>query len=157
MNANTQAERRSLLFPDGSTIVRAGRLPWTPWAMPGTSFKLLHINRSIQLTVVLLKVEPNTAAAVHRHFGDAHAYILSGGFGYEHGEVFEGDYMVEAGGITHTPHTGPDGVLMLGTMFGGLGGLNEDGSLAGVLDCDWHYQTALANGAADHIPPPAQG
>ena len=31
-------------FPDRSTIVRAGQLPWTPWAMPGTRFKLLYHN-----------------------------------------------------------------------------------------------------------------
>ena len=138
-------------FPDRSTIVRAGQLPWTPWAMPGTRFKLLYINRAIQLTVVLLDVEPNTEASVHKHFGDAHAYILKGGFGYEHGEVFEGDYMVEAGGITHVPKTGSQGVLMLGMMFGGLGGIGPDGQLAGLLDCDWHYQTAKANGAAAHL------
>ena len=97
-------------FPDRSSIVRAEQLPWTPWAMPGTRFKLLYINRAIQMTVVLLDVEPNTEASVHKHFGDAHAYVLKGGFGYEHGEVFEGDYMVEAGGIMHTPKTGADGV-----------------------------------------------
>jgi hypothetical protein len=151
MNSMAYQQPNSLVFPDGSSIVRANKLPWTPWAMPGTAFKLLYVNRAIALTVILLKVDPNSEAAVHKHFGDAHAFILKGGFGYEHGEVFEGDYLVEAGGITHTPHTGADGLLMLGFMFGGIGGFNPDGSLAGVLDCDWHYQTAKANGAADHI------
>ena len=92
-----------------------------------------------------------TVAGVHKHFGAAHAFILEGGFGYEHGEVFEGDYLVEAGGITHQPFTGPKGVTMLGFMFGPLGGMDDNGNLAGVLDIDWHYQTAKANGAADHI------
>ncbi len=155
MNALSKAELRNLTFPDGSLIVRAANLPWTPWAMPGTRFKLLYINRAIQLTVILLDVEPNTEASMHRHFGDAHAFILKGGFGYEHGTVYEGDYLVEAGGITHTPNTGAEGVTMLGFMFGGLGGFTPDGQLAGVLDTDWHYQTANANGAADHIAAPA--
>ncbi|MCU0869657.1 MAG: cupin domain-containing protein [Burkholderiales bacterium] len=158
MNAITREEAaklRNLTFPDGSTIVRSKQLPWTPWAMPGTQFKLLHVNRAIALTVILLKVEAETVASVHKHFGDAHAYILEGGFGYEHGEVFEGDYLVEAGGISHTPYTGPDGLVLLGFMFGGLGGFDPAGNLAGVLDCDWHYETAKANGAADHIAAPA--
>lgn len=141
----------SLNYPDGSLIVRAKGIPWTPWGMPGTEFKLLHCDDASSLLVILLKVEPATVAGVHKHFGAAHAYILEGGFGYEHGEVFEGDYMVEAGGITHTPKTGSLGVLMLGMMFGGLGGFGPDGQLAGMLDCDWHYQTAKANGAAAHL------
>ena len=36
-------------------------------------------------------------------------------------------------------------------MFGPIGGFDDAGNLAGVLDIDWHYQTAKANGAAGHI------
>jgi hypothetical protein len=143
--------KESLVFPDGSLIVRAKEIPWTPWGMPGTSFKLLQCDDAASLLVILLKVEPGTVASVHKHFGAAHAYILQGGFGYEHGEAFEGDYLVEAGGITHQPFTGPNGLILLGFMFGPLGGMDEQGNLVGVLDIDWHYKTAKANGAADHI------
>jgi 2,4'-dihydroxyacetophenone dioxygenase len=143
--------RQHAVFPDGSTIVRAKQLPWTPWAMPGTYFKLLHIDDTKALSIILLKVDPGTVADVHRHIGDACAYLLDGGFGYEHGEVFEGDFICESGGITHTPITREDGALMLGFMFEGLGGVDAEGNLAGVLDNDWHYNTAKANGAADHI------
>ncbi|MBI3524937.1 MAG: cupin domain-containing protein [Betaproteobacteria bacterium] len=142
---------QSVIFPDGSCIVRAKELPWTPWGMPGTHFKLLHVDDNFSLAVLLIKVEPNTPANPHKHFGAAHAYLLEGGFGYEHGEVFAGDYLVEAGGISHEPHTGADGAVMLGFLFGPLGGIAPDGSLAGLLDIEWHYQTAKANGAADHI------
>ena len=141
----------SIGYPDGSLIVRAKELPWTPWGMPGTQFKLLHCDDASSLLVILLKVDPGTVAGVHKHFGAAHAYIVEGGFGYEHGEVFAGDYMVEAGGITHQPFTGPQGLVLLGFMFGPIGGFDDAGNLAGVLDIDWHYQTAKANGAADHI------
>ena len=141
----------SLTDPDGSLIVRAKELPWTPWGMPGTQFKLLHCDDASSLLVILLKVDPGTVAGVHKHFGAAHAYILEGGFGYEHGEVFEGDYLVDAGGITHQPFTGPKGAVMLGFLFGPLGGFDGNGQLAGVLDIDWHVSAARANGAADHI------
>ena len=141
----------SLNFPDGSTIVRARQLKWTPWGMPGTQFKLLHCDDATGLLVILLKVDPGTVAGVHKHFGAAHAYILQGGFGYDHGEAFEGDYLVEGGGIVHQPITGSGGVTMLGFMFGPLGGMDEQNNLVGVLDIDWHYNAAKANGAADHI------
>jgi len=141
----------SLNYPDGSSIVRCRELPWTPWGMPGTSFKLLHCDDASGLLVILLRVDPGTVAGLHKHFAAAHAYILEGGFGYEHGEVFEGDYIVEAGGITHQPFTGPKGVTMLGVTFGPIGGFDDSGNLLGVLDIEWHYQAAKANGAANHI------
>ena len=141
----------SLAYPDGSLIVRTKEIPRTPWGMPGTHFKLLHCDDASSMLVILLKVEPGTIAGVHKHFGAAHAYILEGGFGYEHGEVFEGDYLIEAGGITHQPFTGPNGLILLGFMFGPIGGFDDAGNLAGVLDIEWHYETAKANGAAGHI------
>ena len=33
--------RVSMNYPDGSLIVRTRELPWTPWGMAGTQFKLL--------------------------------------------------------------------------------------------------------------------
>ena len=58
---------------------------------------------------------------------------------------------MEAGGINHQPFTGPNGVTMLAFIFGPIGGFDDDGNLAGMLDIEWHYETAKANGAADHI------
>ena len=41
------AERHeSKVFPDGSSLVRVEQVPWTPWAMEGSEFKLLYINRA---------------------------------------------------------------------------------------------------------------
>lgn len=127
----------SLPYPDGSLIVRAKELPWTPWGMPGTRFELLHCDDASSLLVILLKVEPGTVAGVHKHFGAAHAYIVDGGFGYEHGEVFAGDHMVEDGGNAHQSLTGPNGLVLLGFMFGPIGGIDDAGNLAGVLDIEW--------------------
>ena len=59
--------------------------------------------------------------------------------------------MVEAGGITHQPFTGPNGWVLLGNMFGPIGGFDDAGKLADALDIRWHYQTAKANGGAGHI------
>ena len=45
----------------------------------------------------------------------------------------------------------PKGLIGLGFMFGPIGGFDEAGNLAGVLDIEWHCETAKANGAAAHI------
>jgi hypothetical protein len=83
--------------------------------------------------------------------GAAPAYILEGGFGYEHGEAFEDDYLIEAAGITHQPRACPKGLILLGFMCGPIGGVDDAGNLAGVLDIDWHDETAKANDAAGHV------
>ena len=41
-------------------------------------------------------------------------------------------------------------MILPGFMFGPIGGFDAAGNLAGVLDIDWHSQTAKANGAAGH-------
>ena len=141
----------SLNFPDGSSLVRARELPWTPWGSPGTHFKLLHCDDQASMLVLLLKVDPGTVLGIHKHFGSAHAFNVEGGFGYEHGEAFEGDYIHEGGGITHQPFTGRTGVVMFAVVFGPIGGVDEQGNVVGLLDIEWHYNAAKANGAADHI------
>ena len=83
--------------------------------------------------------------------GAANAYIHEGGFGYEHGEVYAGDFMVEAGGVTHTPHVHPGGSLLLGFMHGVVQDFNPDGTIAGVVDVDWHIDAAKKNGAFAHL------
>ncbi len=143
--------RYGTTFADGSELVHAEDIPWTPWGMPGTSFKLLHLDDDTALMVFVLRVDPGTVAAVHKHFGAAHAFTLSGWWGYEDRYVRAGEYLKEAGGITHMPVVGPEGTTMLAFGFGPIAGLAEDGSLLGVIDNDWMYEAARANGAADHI------
>jgi hypothetical protein len=143
--------RQHQSFPDGSLIVRCEQIPWTPWALPGTSFKLLDYDHNHCYVVVLLKIDADAPPTVHKHIGAANAYILQGGFGYEHGEVRAGDYMVEAGGVTHTPFSHPDGSVLLGFMHGVVQGFNPDGSIAGVVDVDWYIDAARRNNAFSHL------
>ena len=105
---------RHQVFADGSLIIRAAQIPWTRWALPGTWFKLLDYDRNHCYTVILLKIDPDAPPTIHKHLGAANAYVIEGGFGYEHGEVYAGDDMVEAGGVTHTPHVHPGGSVLLG-------------------------------------------
>jgi 2,4'-dihydroxyacetophenone dioxygenase len=149
--AAAAAPRQHQTFADGSLIVRCEQIPWTPWALPGAEFKLLDYDHNHCYVVVLLKISADAPPVLHKHLGAASAYILQGGFGYEHGEVREGDFMVEAGGVSHTPYSHPDGAIMLGFMHGVVQGFNPDGTIAGVVDVDWYIDMAKKNNAFAHL------
>jgi hypothetical protein len=151
IKAGGETARRHEVFEDGSLIIRAAQIPWTRWALPGTWFKLLDYDRNHSYTVILLKIDHDAPPTVHKHLGAANAYVIEGGFGYEHGEVYAGDYMVEAGGVTHTPHVHPGGSVLLGFMHGVVQGFNPDGSIAGVVDVDWYIAAAKKNDAFAHL------
>ena len=59
--------------------------------------------------------------------------------------------MCEGGGVSHTPHTGPEGCTRLGFMHGAVAGYAPDGALAGVVDVDWYIEQVKANNAFSHL------
>lgn len=137
-----------------SAFFDTDRLPWTDWVMPGTWFKLLNVNPMSGGFTILLKVSPHNVAPIHGHFGAVEGIILEGGFSYDddHGRV--GNYVYEGAGIRHVPDTGGAGLIMFAVVHGPLGGFNEDGSVAGVVDARLMYDMAKANNAADHVEKP---
>jgi len=142
-------------FPDGSSLVRCENIPWTPWAMEGSEFKLLYINRAHGMFTALIRLKGGLETPDHHHFGEAHAYVLEGDFSYEYGTMYKGDYIVEAGGINHKPTIGAKGATFFVIFYAGLSGVGLDNKPTGeFVDCEWMYRTAAANGAADHLPPP---
>ena len=127
-----------------------GTIPWTPWAMPGTDFKLLNVDETSGAFTFLLKVDPGIVAPVHKHIGLAEAFLLEGEFGYGDDRGSAGWYTRELGGVIHKPDS-PRGVTMFAVAHGPIVGYNEDGSIAGVVDVEWMYAAAAANGAAGHL------
>jgi 2,4'-dihydroxyacetophenone dioxygenase len=145
----------SKIFPDGSSLVRVNELPWTPWAMDGADFKLLYISRSHGIFHALIRMRGGLETPDHHHFGEAHAFVLEGHFSYEYGTMYKGDYICEAGGIHHKPIIGPEGATFYVVFHTGLSGVGADGLPTGdIVDCEWMYRAAKANGAAEHLPPP---
>ena len=132
-------------------VVRTKQIPWTR----GTCLarNLSRCTATTHRACWLFFSESNRArfAGVQKPVGAAHACVVAAGFGHEHGDVFEGDCLVEAGGITHQPFTEPNGRVLLGNMFGPTGGFEDARKLADVLDIRRHYQTAKEDGAAGHI------
>ena len=143
-------------FSDGAVIVRTQRLPWMPWAAPGTYCKVLHMDMSHAKTTLMIKVDPNTPLGEHQHLGDAEAYLLEGDFVYEHGGGAAGDYLCEQGGIAHVPKTGDKGLVLFGMNYGTLHGFDEKGQLAGVIDNAFYYGIAEQHGLHGHLPASAR-
>ena len=138
-------------YADGAVVVRTERLPWMPWAAPGTYCKVLHMDMSHAKTTVLIKVDPGTTLGVHKHLGDAEAYMLDGDFTYEHGSAGAGDYLCEKGGIRHIPVTGDRGLRLFGVNYGSLHGEDDAGNLLGVIDNEYYYTMAVANDCHGHL------
>ena len=126
-------------------------IPWTPWIMPGTHFKLFYVDEASGRFTFLLKVDPGTEAPVHWHLGTAEAYILEGGFYYfEDDQGFPGAYTAEMPGAIHQP-VSPKGCVMFAVAHGPLSGFNPDGSIGGICDAKLMYQLAQQGNAAAHV------
>jgi 2,4'-dihydroxyacetophenone dioxygenase len=129
-------------------------LPWVPWLMEDSWFKLLKVNCETGGFTMFLKVSPNNKAPIHGHIGSVEGVILEGGFSYEEDEGKTGFYVNEPSGVNHKPSTGPDGLIMFAIIHGPLIGYNEDGSIAAVIDAKVMYQLADDANQAQHVEKP---
>lgn len=142
-----------LRLDDGSSIFRATQIPWTHLKVPGfegIAYKILNYDRNRGYMVVLNTFAPGSRFAAHKHLGAVEIFMLSGSFFYENGMVHEGDYMLEAGGITHAPAS-DEGALMITIFHGPLQITAEDGTIEAIVDIDAMYGLAKANNAVAHL------
>ncbi len=140
--ALTQHDKPAFIDPE--------TLPWTPWVMDGTYFKLMDVDPKTGGFTMFLKVDPGVVAPTHGHVGAIQGVILEGGFAYEDDAGKQGDYICEHGGAIHRP-VSPQGCLMFAIGHGPLVGYNPDGTIAAVIDGKMMYDMAMAAGVADHI------
>lgn len=152
MASNSLATNNTLkvINPPRPTFFDPTNLPWTPWVMEGTHFKLLNIDTKTGGFTMLLKVDADCEAPVHAHLGAVEAYVLEGEFGYDEDRGGVGSYTYEQGGSRHQP-TSPGGTMMFAVVHAPLMGYNEDGSIAAVVDGVMMMEMAKANGTADHL------
>lgn len=137
-----------------SAFFDPSRLPWTPWVMEETWFKLLGINPVTGGFTMMLKVGANNVAPIHGHIGAVEGIILEGGFAYEDDWGHAGWYVCEPGGVNHKPHTGPDGMVMFAVVNGPLLGYGDSGEIAAVIDAKTMYALAESAGVAAHLDKP---
>lgn len=149
--SHSPSSQAALSARHGKDFVNLAEVPWTPWVMEGTHFKLLAINELSGGFSMLLKVDPGVQAPVHGHLGSAEAYLVEGGFYYEEDDPgHAGYYTYERGGSIHQP-VSPQGCVMFAVTHGPLAGCNPDGSVSAVVDCRLMLQLAEANAAAAHV------
>ena len=147
MNAQTQVATKKPLRP---AFFDANKLPWSPWVMDGTHFKLLNVDVKTGGFSMLLKVDAGNAAPVHGHLGAVEAYVIEGEFGYEEDRGGVGSYVYEAAGSIHQP-TSPQGSIMFAVVHGAIVGYEDDGSIGGIVDGEFMLNLARENNAADHL------
>jgi anti-sigma factor ChrR (cupin superfamily) len=138
------------LVPSRPAFFDSNTLPWKPWVMEGTHFKLLNIDKKTGGFTMLLKVDPGNEAPVHGHLGAVEAYVLSGEFGYDRDRGGGGAYVYEEAASVHMPDS-PGGTVMFAVVHGPLVGYNDDGSIAGIVDGKAMYELAKQHGVANHL------
>ena len=153
------SDSESGYFSNGSALCRVENLPWTPFALAGTGFKLIAVDWQRDMYVFMLVVPGGIPVAPHYHLSEAYGYIMTGWFEYEFGNVYAGDFVCEGGNIEHGAVLGSEDVLQISVIFGGLTGVGPTGGpdLDSYYGCMEIYEAAKVNNAAGHIKPPPAG
>ncbi len=118
------------------------QLPWVPWAMRDSQFKLLSADPDSGRFTLLIRLEKGCVAPMHRHIGAVEGLILEGGFYYADDpnvRFTAGTYLLEKDGAVHQP-VSPEGAVMLAVFHGPVEGLGGDGTITGRVDCKWHME-----------------
>ena len=146
----TQPVGVAIKKPLRPAFFNTNNLPWLPWVMDGTHFKLLNIDQKTGGFTLLLKVDPDNDAPIHGHLGAVEAFVIDGEFGYDNDRGGVGSYVFEAAGSIHQP-TSPGGSTMFAVIHGPLTGYADDGSVAAIIDGETMLTMAREGGAADHL------
>jgi anti-sigma factor ChrR (cupin superfamily) len=126
---------------------RPEQLPWAPWAIKGTSFKLLSADAATGCFSLLIRLDKGAPAPRHRHVRAVEGLVLEGGFHYsdDPGRRFTvGCYLRENDGAMHQP-VSPEGAVMFAVFHGPVEGLDEEGNVTGRIDWRWHVETWSAH------------
>lgn len=89
---------RSYVFPDGSSVVRARHIDWTPWPVPGIFFKLLDVDRSFDKSTLLLAAPKRADIPAFKQSGAVEMFIETGQVDCPRGSLGKGDYVYLPGG-----------------------------------------------------------
>ncbi len=144
MNALTQTDASpsgSYVFPDGSSLVRARHLAWTPWAVPGLDFKLLDVDRSFDKCTLLLRAAKSATIPALKQSGGLEVFVEAGQMQFERGSLNRGDFVYLPGGGRNGPFALSAGTQLYVIVHGPL---RLDG---GFVDADWMI-AALGDGPA---------
>ncbi len=96
----------------GLTFIKAAEGVWRE-IEPGVAVKVLSFNMASRRTTALLRFEPATRYAPHRHTEAEELYVLQGGCSIAGREMTVGDYHRAEAGTEHFDTSTDDGCLLL--------------------------------------------
>jgi quercetin dioxygenase-like cupin family protein len=102
------------IAPDlpGHYVCRSGDGVWQPVA-DGIDMRVLYRGGPGERRTVLLRMQPGSTVAAHRHHADEECFVLEGEVRMGAMSFGRGDYLIARGGSDHPPVTSPTGSLLL--------------------------------------------
>lgn len=98
-----------------------------PWAemMPGIEIKVLRASTNPECYTLIARFAPGTTLPRHRHFGEVHAFTISGAWRYLDYDwiATAGSAVYEPPGSTHTlnvPEDGTEPAVVMFVVYGGM-------------------------------------
>ncbi len=114
-------------------LQNTAQLRWTPM-VAGIDYRLLFASRETGRWTVLFRCQPGSFIPRHKHYGAGEYFVVKGRMEYRMGTAEAGTYGYEPLGATHDRTTFPEYTELLFTNFGPVIFLNEDDSVASILD-----------------------
>jgi len=109
----------------------------------GIDYRLLFTSRETGRWTVLFRCQPGSSFPRHKHYGAGEYFVVKGRMEYRMGSAEAGTYGYEPLGAVHDSTTFPEYTELLFTNFGPVVFLNEDESVASILDSDLLEKLAL--------------
>lgn len=110
-----------------------GQLRWVPMNS-GIDFRLLFTSGETGRWTVLFRCQPGSFIPRHRHYGAGEYFVVKGRMEYRMGAAPAGTYGYEPIGVIHDRTEFPEYTELLFTNFGPVVFLNDDDSVASILD-----------------------
>lgn len=142
---NSPARSGSYVFPDGSSLVRARELAWTPWAVRNVGFKLLDVDRSFDKATFLLNAPGGATIPGFRLSGAMEIFIEAGSLRFERGSLVEGDYVYLPGGSRNGELVLAPGTQLYVIAHGPVRVADRQ------VDADWMIDALKGLAAGEHI------
>ena len=112
--ADTSSPAREILLnSSGMFIARTEAMNWQAGAAPGIWAKVLFADRHRQSITSLVRMEPGTHYAPHRHHGPEEVFLLSGDLMIDGQQMKSGDYCRAETGSIHGESYTQSGCLFI--------------------------------------------
>lgn len=114
-------------------LVAVDRLAWIN-ILPGIDFRMLFSSGETGRWTVLFRCQAGSSFPSHRHYGAGEYFVIQGLMQYRAGSAPAGTYGYEPVGSLHELTSFPEYTELLFTNYGPVAFLQDDGSVASILD-----------------------